>query len=179
MVLTLFTNLINVSCSFIKTRDKFYEPIYLYFVIRRNNQNINCTSWGVIQVCSWIFYLIDLLLQNVISKLSLPIVGKNTRQRSSLPSVKKHSTKKLFIECKNKTLDKNCLCRVHFYQVFFVWHSAKNFFAECPKENARQNILHTTEMEFSIVIVISQKSDPLNMKDIWARAQAVELACLG
>jgi hypothetical protein len=42
--------------------------------------------------------------------------------------------KELFAEC--------CICdtrqkasspSVFFYRVFFAWHSAKSFFAECPK----------------------------------------------
>jgi hypothetical protein len=45
----------------------------------------------------------------VIFKLPLPSVEKTTRQRSSLPSV-------------------------FFYWGFFVWHSAKSFFAEWPKK---------------------------------------------
>jgi hypothetical protein len=37
------------------------------------------------------------------------VLKKNTRHRSSSPSVK------------NKTLGKETLCRVFFYRVFFVW----------------------------------------------------------
>jgi hypothetical protein len=73
----------------------------------------------------------------VFFKFSLPSVGKkalgeelfaecqkNTRQRNSLPSVK------------NKTLGKELLRRVFsFTEGFFAWHSAKSFFAECPKKH--------------------------------------------
>jgi hypothetical protein len=34
-------------------RYRFYEQIYFYFVIWRNVQYINYTSWWVIQICSW------------------------------------------------------------------------------------------------------------------------------
>ena len=47
MVLTICTNSI---CLY--ERDRFYEQIYFYFVISRNVQNINYTSWWVIQICS-------------------------------------------------------------------------------------------------------------------------------
>jgi hypothetical protein len=47
---------------------------------------------------------------------------KDTRQRNSLPSVK------------NKTLGKELLHRVFFLPRVFSWHSAKSFFAECPKK---------------------------------------------
>jgi hypothetical protein len=57
MVLTICTNLIHLSRSFINyERYRFYEQISSYFVIWRNVQNINCTSWWVIQICSWKFF---------------------------------------------------------------------------------------------------------------------------
>jgi hypothetical protein len=56
--------------------------------------------------------------QRALSRVS----KKDTRQRNSFPSVKKrHSAKKLFSPS------------VFFYRGFFAWHSAKRFFAECPK----------------------------------------------
>jgi hypothetical protein len=59
------------------------------------------------------FIWINLLFKNVIFKLSLPSVGKKQSAKSSLPSVvfvtlgkkpftecqKRHSAKKLFVEC--------------------------------------------------------------------------------
>jgi hypothetical protein len=66
----------------LRERYRFYEQIYFYFVIWRNDQNINYTSWWVIQICSWIvFSWINLLLQNMIFKLSLPSVEKTLRKK--------------------------------------------------------------------------------------------------
>ena len=61
-------------------------------------------------------------------KFSLPSVKKNnTRQRGSLPSVKKkHSANSLFAECQKKTL-------------------GKGIFAECPKNNTRQTTWHSAK----------------------------------
>jgi hypothetical protein len=81
------------------------------------------------------FILINLLLQNVFCRSCLPsgkpkTLGKpsaknNTRQRASLPSAK-------------KTLNKELVCRVFFFAKCFFGHSAKSFFAECPKNCTRQ-----------------------------------------
>jgi hypothetical protein len=67
-------------------------------------------------------------------KLSLPSVEKNTRQRSSLSNVK------------NKTLSKEFLCKVFFYRAFFGWHSAKSFFAECPKKHSINHLILDKEL---------------------------------
>jgi hypothetical protein len=54
---------------------------------------------------------------------------KDTRQRNSLSSVK------------NKKLGKELLCQVfYFTEGFFAWHSAKSFFAECPKKHSAKNM---------------------------------------
>ena len=63
VVVTLFTNLIYLSSSFMKLierweRYRFYEQRYCRFVKWRNDQNKLCTSWEVIQLCSWkVFHL--------------------------------------------------------------------------------------------------------------------------
>jgi len=88
------------------------------------------------------FILINLLLQNVIWKFSLPSVKK------------KHSAKKLFAECQKKHSAKSSLpsvkkitlgkeaflpsakknTRQRVCRVFFFGHSAKRLFTECPKK---------------------------------------------
>ena len=58
---------------------------------------------------------------------------KNTRQRDSLPSVKKYSANSLFAECQKKTL-------------------GKGVFAECPKKNTRQTTWHSAKSRSPVVI---------------------------
>ena len=64
VVVTLFTNLIDLSSTFMKLiqeiweRCRFYEQRYCRFVKWRNDQNKLCRSWEVIQLCSWkVFHL--------------------------------------------------------------------------------------------------------------------------
>jgi len=65
---------------------------------------------------------------------------KTLGKLSSLPSVRKITLSKAqFAECRKKTLSKQASCRVFFFcLVFFVQHSAKRLFAECPTNNTRQ-----------------------------------------
>jgi hypothetical protein len=54
MILTICTNLIHLSRSFINyERDISFMNKFIFIVLWRNVQNINCTSWWVIQICSW------------------------------------------------------------------------------------------------------------------------------
>jgi hypothetical protein len=55
MVITICTNFIHLSRSFLNyERDiSFMNKIIFNFVIWKNVQNINCTSWWVIQIFSW------------------------------------------------------------------------------------------------------------------------------
>jgi hypothetical protein len=67
----------------------------------------------------------------------LPSVGKKHSAKSSLPSV-------IFL-----TLGKEALCRVS------KKHSAKSFFAECPKKNNRQSIWYSIKREIPVVSALS------------------------
>ena len=64
-------------------------------------------------------------------------VPKNsTRQNTSLPSARK------------KALGKDVFCRV-----YFIWHSAKTVFAECPIKYTRQSLRHSAKCRFPVVII--------------------------
>ena len=57
-----------------------------------------------------------------------------------------------FIEC-FLALDKEFVCRVQlFCWVFFLQHSAKILFAECPKDCTRQTPLHSANWLFPVVM---------------------------
>jgi len=60
--------------------------------------------------------------------ISLPSVKKNTRQKSLLAECQKKKHSEFFAECKKNT----SLPSVFFCGVFFVRHSAKRLFVECP-----------------------------------------------
>jgi hypothetical protein len=91
----------------------------------------------------------------MILKLSLPSVGKktldkelfaecyifDTRQRSSLPSVKKHSIKSFFAEC-------FILPRV------FCVALGKELLCRVPEKNTRQSIWYSAKREIPVVEVI-------------------------
>jgi hypothetical protein len=63
-------------------------------------------------------------------------VLKNTRQRNPSSSVK------------NKILDKELLCRVFSFTEGFL-HSAKSFFAECPKKHLTKILALDEELNSS------------------------------
>jgi hypothetical protein len=69
----------------------------------------------------------------------LPSVKNKTLDKEALCQMSKNTRQRNSSSVKNKTLGKETLYRVFFYGVFFVWHLAKTFFAECPK-NTRQII---------------------------------------
>ena len=93
-------------------------------------------------------------------------VPKNgTRQNTYLPSARKrHSAKTDFAECRKMALGKIHLCRVpekkhsakpylssFFYRVYFIWHSAKTVFTECPIKYTRQSLRHSAKYRFPVV----------------------------
>ena len=75
-------------------------------------------------------------------------VPKNgTRQNTSLPSVEKGTRQ-------------SHLCRVVFFcRVYFIWHSTKTVFAECPIKYTRQSLQHSAKCRFPVVL--SRNSWPL------------------
>ena len=69
----------------------------------------------------------------------------NTRQRSSLPSVKKTLGKESLCRVLKKTLGKEPLCRVSKKTL------DKDVFAECPKNNTRQTTWHSAKSRSPVV----------------------------
>jgi hypothetical protein len=68
----------------------------------------------------------------MIFKLSLSSVDKTLGKETFCRVSKiKHSAKKY--------------CRVFFYRMLFVWHSAKNLFAECPKKHSANHLALSKE----------------------------------
>jgi hypothetical protein len=56
--------------------------------------------------------------------------------------LKKALDKELFAECYIfDTRQRASSSNVFFYRGFFVWHSAKNFFAKCKKHSAKYLVL--------------------------------------
>ena len=94
-ILTFFTNLIYLSCSFRNYKgDVKFVNKFIHFAKWRNDQHKNCRSWEVIQLCS--SKLFDLNLFR----------ASNFDLKFSLSSVFFwHSAKKVFVEYK-KTLGK-------------------------------------------------------------------------
>ena len=76
----------------------------------------------------------------MIFKLSLPSDEKNTRQRSSLPSVKKHSAKNSLSSYKNKTLGKELFCRVFYFTEGFLLGNRERTSLPSARKNTCQNI---------------------------------------
>jgi hypothetical protein len=76
----------------------------------------------------------------------------------SLPSVeKKHSAKNLFADCyifdtwqrSSLPSEQRVLSpSVFFYRGFFVWHSPKSFFVECPKKQSAKYLVLDKEPNF-------------------------------
>ena len=68
-------------------------------------------------------------------------VPKNSsRQNTYLPSARKrHSAKTHFVQC-------------FFCRVYFICHSAKTVFAECPIKYTRQSLRHSAKCRFPVVI---------------------------
>jgi hypothetical protein len=58
VVLTIFTNPIHLSYSFMKLymRYRICEQNYFNFVKRRNNPNKSCSSWEVMKLCNWKYF---------------------------------------------------------------------------------------------------------------------------
>jgi hypothetical protein len=86
------------------------------------------------------------------------------QQISYLPSVKiKHSTNKLFVECK-KTLVKETICRVSkikrsakkpfaecFFTEYFLFGTRQRTCLSSAEKNTRQNIWHLAKSQISVV----------------------------
>ena len=71
-------------------------------------------------------------------------VPKNgTRQNTSLPSAEKNT--------RQKTLCKAIFVECFFCRVYFIWHSAKTVFAECPIKYTRQSLRHSAKCRFPVV----------------------------
>lgn len=94
--------------------DKMISNQIVNYKISLHFKTYNCFIW------------INLLLQNVIFKLSLLIVQKNTRQRSSLLSI---------------ALGKEFLCRVFFYREFFCLALGKELLCRVPERKHSTNHL--------------------------------------
>ena len=76
-------------------------------------------------------------------------VPKNdTRQNTSLPSAEKNT--------RQKTLCKAIFVECFFCRVYFIWHSAKTVFAECPIKYTRQSFRHSAKCRFRVVIHATQ-----------------------
>ena len=83
---------------------------------------------------------------------------KNTRQRASLPSVK-------------KTLGKELLCRVSKKTL------GKGVFAECPKNNTRQTTWHSAKSR-SLVVYLKSQNKTYNLKQREYKTTVPYICCL-
>jgi hypothetical protein len=124
VVRTIFTNPIHLLYSFMKLykRYRICEQNYFNFVEWRNDPNKSCSTWEVMNICNWKFFIwINLLLQNLISIYGYKFPIDQKKAHSKIHLCREPLSTKQLVVVGHKRLTTN--------YIFVVSLSQQNFFA--------------------------------------------------